>query len=385
MKFRFSEIPHRKIRRGRISDIPRLPGVTLETPLLLLNTKGGSIPHITHEVFQFLTREQHGIQISLPSSVHCFEGVKDFEKGISNFVGLQECVSYCSVQDPSTNTPEGYNGKNSISIWSNSGRMSLDANRYMDLMEAFRPDMYQALCHGDTNINSKKKKIKKAVDITAFLLDECLARHNKSEVLQSSAIFGVVEGGYDLDARRLSAKLLAERKVDGFVIDGLHNNGSSLDSINIDNVRPVIEETLKSLPEDKLRIIHGSWKPNYVLDLVEMGIDVFDSSLAEIVTERNSALVFRYELVPIDSIDRPGLERFEISLQDESFKEDFGPILEGCTCLTCRKHTKAYIYHLISNKELLASVLIMMHNLHHYIEFFKKIRSIPENKKLEII
>lgn len=55
----------------------------------------------------------------------------------------------------------------------------------------------------------------------------------------------------------------------------------------------------KSLPEDKLRIIHGSWKPNYVLDLVEMGIDVFDSSLAEIVTERNSALVFRYELVPM--------------------------------------------------------------------------------------
>lgn len=67
------------------------------------------------------------------------------------------------------------------------------------------------------------------------------------QVLQSSAIFGVVEGGYDLDARRLSAKLLAERKVDGFVIDGLHNNGSSLDSINIDNVRPVIEETLVNI------------------------------------------------------------------------------------------------------------------------------------------
>ena len=42
------------------------------------------------------------------------------------------------------------------------------------------------------------------------------------------------------------------------------------------------------------------------------------------------------------------------------FKEDFSPILENCQCLTCQKHTKAYINHLINTKELLAPILLMM-------------------------
>lgn len=51
--------------------------------------KGGSIPHITREVLDLLIKEKIGIQITLPSTIQCFEGAKAFRKGIAEFVGLK--------------------------------------------------------------------------------------------------------------------------------------------------------------------------------------------------------------------------------------------------------------------------------------------------------
>lgn len=36
----------------------------------------------------------------------------------------------------------------------------------------------------------------------------------------------------------------------------------------------------------------GSWNPATVLDLVELGVDVFDSSYPYVITEQNQALTF---------------------------------------------------------------------------------------------
>lgn len=36
----------------------------------------------------------------------------------------------------------------------------------------------------------------------------------------------------------------------------------------------------------------GCWNPSTVLDLIELGVDVFDSSYPYIITEQSQALVF---------------------------------------------------------------------------------------------
>jgi len=64
------------------------------------------------------------------------------------------------------------------------------------------------------------------------------------------------------------------------------------------------------------------------------------------------------------------------------YKEDFGPFLEGCECLACRQHTKAYTNHLVETRELLAPMLLTIHNLHHYIRFFDAIREAIQNDRL---
>jgi queuine/archaeosine tRNA-ribosyltransferase len=53
----------------------------------------------------------------------------------------------------------------------------------MDIMETFQPDIYQALCDGDTNKDSTKKRVQKSLDITHDFFRTCLERHKESKVM----------------------------------------------------------------------------------------------------------------------------------------------------------------------------------------------------------
>ncbi len=66
-------------------------------------------------------------------------------------------------------------------------------------------------------------------------------------------------------------------------------------------------------------------------------------------------------------------QEFQLNLSAEYFKEDLSPLVSGCSCYACRKHTRAYVHHLLATKEMLAKVLLVGHNLHHYQVFFESI------------
>ncbi|XP_063226770.1 queuine tRNA-ribosyltransferase accessory subunit 2 isoform X2 [Bacillus rossius redtenbacheri] len=412
MKFTVQYISGKCLARlGCITEIERLPGEIFETPLLFLHSKGGSLPHLTYEVVKLLTKETLCLQVPLSSTLHFQRAVKEFSKGIAEFAGLKEFLMYCTVQDSAVATPAGYNEKDFVSVWARSGKTQISAERYMDVMEAFKPDMYQALCDGDTNENSSKKRVTKALSRSSLLFDECFRRHCNSEVLKGRALLGVVQGGYNLHLREGSARELAQRDVAGFVIDGLHNNGPDAEALPYDKVRPVVRETIKHLPGSKFRIVHGCWSPGVVLGLVQEGVDAFDGSYPFLVTERGSALTFKHRArpSPVCPAETGGRERvekeentnssptqlkspqrkgavdtkYEIPLKEERFADDFRPICSDCSCLTCRKHTRAYICHLLNVNELLGPVLLMIHNTHHYLEFFKSIRTAIRSDSLQ--
>ncbi|KAK7879011.1 hypothetical protein WMY93_030764 [Mugilogobius chulae] len=67
------------------------------------------------------------------------------------------------------------------------------------------------------------------------------------------------------------------------------------------------------------------------------------------------------------------------------FQGDFGPLVEGCDCYCCRNHQRAYIHHLLVTNELLASVLLMIHNIAHYQGFFSALREALANDKLDVL
>lgn len=100
----------------------------------------------------------------------------------------------------------------------------------------------------------------------------------------------------------------------------------------------------------------GAYSPVMVIDLIIAGVDVFDNTLPYLYVESQNALVFNFD---VDKEDK-NTQGLHVSLVADAMKDRFEPILDGCTCLTCKNHTLSYIRHLFDSKELLGSILLMM-------------------------
>ena len=52
---------------------------------------------------------------------------------------------------------------------------------------------------------------------------------------------------------------------------------------------------------------------------------------------------------------------------------DKRPLMPECSCYVCRTHSRAYIYHLVCAKEMLAEILLFIHNLHQMLDLLRAI------------
>lgn len=299
--------------------------------------------------------------IPLNTTIHMQDACKALKTSITSFSALPEKPSFIVLNDPTDEIRMGLQDKTSMSVMTRCGRRPLTSDKYMDVIEAFQPDFFHVLCDGETPCDASKKRLIKSLDKSKKFFTECLERRKKSEVVSpdSSFMIAAVEGGYSKDARKDMLSFLAthENDIDGYFLDGLHLNGVSAtklmeDSTVSDKLYEILDFCMKSLPESKPKFIFGPYPPPMILQFVKRGIDIFDTSYAYLATQSSHALLFDVEG------GRSG--EFAIDLSQETFKEDFGPLKEGCGCVTCTKHTRAYINHLMNCKELLGSTLLMM-------------------------
>ncbi|CAG8619483.1 4414_t:CDS:2, partial [Racocetra persica] len=176
-------------------------------------------------------------------------------------------------------------------------------------------------------------------------------------------VFGVVTGHDKHEERVRSARETAKRNVAGFVLNGFDPDMTSKERLDLMKV------SLKHLPKNKPRVACGLGAPEYVLLGIFEGVDIFNTSYPSDMTSLGHALTFWL----IDDGIRNGQEKF-IDLWNDKYRTDFKPILDGCKCYACQNHTRAYIHHLLKTHEMLATVLLMSHNLFHYLQFFTNIR-----------
>lgn len=264
-----------------------------------------------------------------------------------------------TVQDPGDLTQPGHHIKDHMPLWTRSGKVLLNSEMYMNAMESFRPDMYFFLSDGDTNIASGAKRVSNSKENTIKFFKECFERHRKSDVLKDSFAMGCINGGYNLAARSDCIKeIIKYQEIQGYLIDGLHNNGPECEFIRFPEVKDVIDSVVNKLPPEKLRVIHGCWNPTVILSFVANGVDLFDTSYCHIVTERSSALTFSFE-------SENGV--YEINLRESKYIDDFQPILPGCSCLTCTKHSRGYVHHLVTVQELLGPLLLTMYDFNWFL------------------
>ncbi|XP_024135833.1 queuine tRNA-ribosyltransferase accessory subunit 2 isoform X1 [Oryzias melastigma] len=412
MKLELSRVIQGGARLGVLQGIGRTGQLSLKVPGCLLYTHFGTVPHLTQDTLQTISILPSVTQVTLSNIAEHQEVLEEFKDGFKKFAGLHDTVLYCSLHDPATRSPTGYATNKTVSVWGSGGRIELTASKFMALLKTVKPDWYQSMADGETwPANTSRKRIRKSVDRTLAYLDECLLVHQKSQGLDGVELFGVVEGGDVMEERVRSARETAKRPVAGFCLDGLQTG-----SVDQALRTQLITSMTKELPEDKPRLLQGVGRPDEVLACVEAGVDLFEGFFPFQVTERGCALCFNYDVSPdperagrapqtvlelneeersaggdtqpkgdLNCEDQTQMTSFEMNLKDKRYGDDFKPLVEGCGCYCCRNHQRAYLHHLLVTNELLAGVLLMIHNITHYQNFFGAVREALAADKMDLL
>ena len=102
----------------------------------------------------------------------------------------------------------------------------------------------------------------------------------------------------------------------------------------------------------------GVGTPENLVEGVARGCDMFDCVMPT-RNARNGVLFTNFG---------------RISIKQARFREDEQPIDPDCDCYVCRHYSRAYLRHLYTSGEILASVLNTEHNLHYYLQLMSAIR-----------
>jgi queuine tRNA-ribosyltransferase len=166
-------------------------------------------------------------------------------------------------------------------------------------------------------------------------------------------LFGIVQGGFDPELRRQSARAIDAMDFAGNAIGGLSlGEPASLG-------RDLAMVVNRDLAVDKPRYLMGVGSEPELLDAIAAGVDLFDCVWPTRLARTGSALV------------GPG----RISISNAAHSEDPSPLEPGCACAACRRHSRAQLRYLFLRGELLGYRLLTIHNLHHTLELTRLARA----------
>jgi queuine tRNA-ribosyltransferase len=168
----------------------------------------------------------------------------------------------------------------------------------------------------------------------------------------TQSLFGIVQGGMDLELRKESAERTIEIDFPGYAIGGLSVGEPR------ERTREVVEATLQYLPKDKSRYLMGVGTPEEIIEYSNLGIDMMDCVLP--TRAARHGLLFTSE--------------GRISIKQARYTEDEQPLDRNCGCRVCRRYSRAYLRHLYSANEVLAQVLNTLHNLSFYLDTMRRVR-----------
>ncbi|KAI3807097.1 hypothetical protein L1987_23019 [Smallanthus sonchifolius] len=358
---------------------PPAKEIEIETPALLLTTRKGLPAFISPDHLSFLPSPDSRLLQFSP--MHFMEGPNSKTitniGGVHRLLGLQGYGFVAVPRDSILFLPESYSSnKNGASFETPCGRFLVKPLEYMKMITSMKPDLWVSLAD-EVPASVTAKRNKTSVDRTITWLDDCISLKPRD-----GALFGSIVGGCSVEERQRCAQEVAKRNVSGYYIDGFGLGDS------IDERSTFLHAVTDSLPKEKPRQVCGLGLPEEVLQGIAAGIDLFDSTYIYHLTLEGFALIFPLNGKCKHDVSDPQLcatagDYTKINLKATVYRKDASRIVEGCKCYTCQNHTKAYINHLLNVHEMLAQILLEIHNTHHYLSFFRLIREAIAEGKFE--
>ena len=319
----------------------RLPHGTVQTPAFMPVGTAATVKGITKDDLHEI-----GFEIILANTYHLFlrpgmdvikqaGGLHGFSGWNKNFLTDSGGFQVFSLSQLRKIKEEGVTFQSHI----DGSRQFLSPEIAVQVQAAFNSDIQMQLdiC---SPYGIPKKETEKALTLTTAWMHRAVREWDQTEGYEGS-LFPIIQGGFFEDLRLRSIESIMECDPHGIAIGGL----------SVGEPEEVYKEflafTAAHVPKHKPLYVMGIGTPDYILEAVKNGVDIFDCVLPS-RNARNGNL-----------FTRTG----PISIKKKEYEYDFGPIDPSCSCKVCRNYSRAYLRHLFRCKEILYSMLATYHNL----------------------
>ena len=233
-------------------------------------------------------------------------------------------------------------------------RWLLTPERSIQIQETLGADVIMAFDECPPS-RSDRRYMEESLERTTRWLHRCAAAWSRGR----SALFGIVQGGLDLELRRRHVEEVCAVDLPGYALGG-YSVGERPEEMHAS-----VAQVAPLLPADRPRYLMGVGTPADLVTAIGAGVDMFDCVLPTRCAR--NGLLFTHQ--------------GRLNLRNATHaRDERAPDLE-CGCYTCRTHSRAYLRHLFAADELLALRLATLHNLHHYLELMRGARVAIESNR----
>lgn len=358
MKDYFEQIHQDENSRAR-TGILHLPHGDVQTPVFM--------PVGTNATVKALTKDdldEIGFEIILANTYHLYlrpgadlikkaGGLHGFSKWQKNFLTDSGGFQVFSLSPFRKITDEGVAFQSHI----DGSKHFLTPEIVVDLQSKFNSDIQMQLdvCTGfGVDYKDAVKALKQTSDWALRAKKQYEERQKEG---YEGLLFPIVQGNFFKDLRKQSAQFVEDLDLGGIAIGGL-SVGEPHEIYS-----EMLQYTAELLPQNKARYVMGIGTPDYILEAIESGIDMFDCVLPT-RNARNGSYFTK---------DGP------IAIKNARFAEDFLPIDPECNCKVCRNYSRAYLRHLFKEQEILSSMLASYHNIYFLNNLIKEARQAINN------
>ena len=191
--------------------------------------------------------------------------------------------------------------------------------------------------------------IKKSMDLSLYWAERSKKAFGNNP---HKALFGIIQGGLFKELRLKSLEGLTNIGFDGYAVGGLAVGETQSEMFT------VLDSIKEHLPEEKPHYLMGVGTPSDILGAVKRGIDMFDCVLP--TRSGRTGLAFTWN--------------GRVNIKNNKYQYDNTSLDPNCENLNLNKYSKNYLNHLFNTNEILASMLLTLHNINFYQELMSEIR-----------
>ena len=339
--------------KARITEFT-LPHGKISTPIFMPVGTNGAVKAVKHK-----TLYDSGINLILSNTYHLYLrlGSDIIEKagGLHNFISWQQNIltdsggfQIFSLAPFRKITKDGIKFRSHI----DGSYHTLTPEDVVQLQRVFKSDILMPLdvCSA---FDTPYKKAVNAMKITHDWAARSIDYWKKYKEEWGGELFGIVQGNFYKDLRKESAEYINALDFPGIAIGGL----SVGEPVSI--FKEFLEYTADLIDKNKPHYLMGIGTPEYILEAVNNGIDMFDCVYPTRIARNGTLFTWNGKII----------------IKKENFADDFNPIEEKCSCFACKNYSRAFIRHLFKTNEILGPMLATEHNLTFIRDLISEIKS----------